>query len=276
MKLTKIVALTALAASFGAQAASTSASTSTTGIGSIYQQLKESPLSLDLLTETATARGTDGFTNTSIGYLGYKLTDVDSLKLENRMTFNQVKGSEDSYWSRTVLSYNRGKILTQAENGINLSAKIEQRFYPSETIKDKTNQTGLTRISAKTSYAFNDLFSVGATLYAAKTQRIDKNNGKTTDSYVYGSFSENFQINDKWYVSFIQEPYIGTRVNGTKSANIYNVVETGYQVTPELLAAVYTANTLTSGGDNDKLSISNMGEAMKGQEFAFYLYLNAF
>lgn len=272
MKLTKIVALSALAASFGAQAASTS----TTSLGSVYQKLKESPLSLDLLSETATARDMDGFLNTTIAYVGYKLSDVDSLKLENRITFDQRTGIEDTYMSRTVLSYNRGKILTQANNGINLSAKLEQRFYPTETIKAKTNQTGLTRISAKASHEFNKLFSLSGTLYGAKTQRIDKSDDTTTDTYAYASIVENFQITDKWYVALIQEPYIGKRVNGTQSANIYNVLETGYQVTPEFLAAVYTANTLTNGAAADKLSISRLGDATKGQEYAFYLYLNAF
>lgn len=275
MSMKKIVALTAMAAGLTAQAASTS--TSTTSLGNLYQKLKESPVSFDLLNETATVRGKDGILNTTIGYIGYKLTDVDSLKMENRLSVNRFEGEEKTQFSRWVLSYNRGKILTQDKNGINLSAKLEQRLYPDSDLRDTLNQTGLTRASVKASRSFGNVFSLSGTLYGAVTQRIDKNKGSTTKNYAYASIVENFQITDKWYVAFIQEPYIGKRTNGTQSANIYNVLETGYQVTPELLAAVYTANTLMNKGDGgDKLSIRNMGEASKGQEYAFYLYLNAF
>lgn len=273
MSMKKIVALTAMAAGLTAQAASTS--TSTTSLSNLYQKLKESPVSFDLLSETATVRGQEGFTNTTIGYIGYKLTDVDSLKMENRVTFNRFEGSESTRFSRWVLSYNRGKLLTQDKHGVNMSAKLEQRIYPDADMRGELNQNGLTRASVKLSRSFGDVFSLSGTLYGAVTQRRDKDLGKTTKSYTYASIVENFQITDKWYVAFIQEPYIGKRTNGTQSANIYNVLETGYQVTPELLAAVYTANTLVNDG-GDKLSIRNLGPATRGQEYAFYLYLNAF
>lgn len=271
MNMKNLVALTALTLGMGAQAATTS----TTSLNSFYQQLKESPVSFDLLSETASARETDGFTNTTIGYVGYKLTDVDSLKLENRVTFNRIEGEEKTSMTRMVLSYNRAKILTQDQAGINLSAKIEQRWYPSTSLRAAVNQNGLTRLSTKASRSFNNVFSLSGTLYGAVTHRKDKDLGKTTKSYGYLSVVENFQLTDKWYVAFIQEPFIARSAAGKQSANIYNVLETGYQVTPELLAAVYTANTLKND-DGTKLSIRNFGSATRGQEYAFYLYLNAF
>lgn len=271
MKLTKVVALLALTSSLGAQAASTS----TTSLGNIYQQLKESPLSMDVLSETATAKGMEGFQNTSIIYLGYKLTDKDSVKLENRFLFDRRTGKEDTRMNRMVLSYNRGKILTQADHGINMSAKLEQRLYPAPTDRNARNQYGLTRASVKASHEFNSLFSLSGTLYGAKTQRMNKADQDTNDTYAYASFVENFQITDKWYVAFVQEPFIGRTVGGVQSANIYNVLETGYQITPEILGAVYTANTLESD-DGKKLSLSNFSEATKAQEFAFYFMLSAF
>lgn len=273
MKLTKVAAFLALTSSIGAGAATTS--TSTTSLGSIYQQLKESPVNFNVLSETASARGTEGFTNTTIGYIGYDLTDVDSLKLENRVTFNRVEGKEKTSMTRAVLSYNRAKILTQDKAGINLSAKIEQRWYPSTSLRAKVNQNGLTRLSTKVSRSFNNVFSLSGTLYGAVTHRKNKENLDTTKSYGYLSVVENFQLTDKWYVAFIQEPFIARSAGGKQSANIYNVLETGYQVTPELLAAVYTANTLEND-DGTKLSIRNFGSATRSQEYAFYLYLNAF
>lgn len=272
MKLTKSIALLALTSSIGAQAASTS----TTTLSNIYQKLKESPLSMSVLSETASARGMDGFQNTSILYLGYKLTDKDSLKLENRVLFDRRTGKEDTRMNRMVLSYNRGKILTQDQHGINMSAKLEQRLYPNPTDRNARNQYGLTRASVKVSHEFNSLFSMSATLFGAKTQRMNKADPDTTDTYAYASFVENFQINDKWYVAFVQEPFISRNVDGSQGgANIYSALETGYQLTPELLGAVYTANTLEND-DGKKLSIRNFGKATKGQEYAFYFMLSAF
>lgn len=271
MTMKKLVALGALAASLTGQAATTS----TTSLSSLYQQLKESPLSFDIISETAGSRGTDGFQNVTIGYLGYKLTDKDSVKLENRVSFDQRKGKEDTYMSRTVLSYNRGQILTQDADGINMSAKIEQRWLPSNTIRAKTNQNGLTRLSTKISRSFGNVFSLSGTLYGAVTHRKNKEKSDTVASYTYLSLVENFQLTDKWYVAFIQEPYLGRTKSEGQTANIYNVLETGYQFTPEFLGAVYTANTLTSD-DGKNLSIRNFGSATRGQEYAFYLMLSAF
>lgn len=271
MNMKNLVALTALTLGMGAQAATTS----TTSLSQFHQKLKESPVKFDLLNLIDSARGTDGFTNTTIGYVGYKLTDVDSLKLENRVTFNRVEGKEKTSMTRMVLSYNRAKILTQDKAGINLSAKIEQRWYPSTSLRAGANQNGLTRLSTKASRSFNNVFSLSGTLYGAITQRKDKDLGKTTKNYTYLSIVENFQLTDKWYVAFIQEPFIGKKTNGKQSASIYNVLETGYQVTPELLAAVYTANTLQND-DGTKFSVRNFGSATRGQEYAFYLMLSAF
>ncbi len=268
----KIVALAVMAASFTAAAQSTS----TASLGDLYQKLKESPFTLDFLSETAAVNNQDGFLNTTIGYLGYKIDDKNSIKMENRVTFNRFEDQESTQFSRWVLSYNRGKILTQDKHGINLSAHLEQRIYPDSDLRGDLNQNGLTRLSVKASHSFNDLFSISGRLFGAVTQRKDESIGSTTKNYTYLSLVENFQLTDKWYVAFIQEPYIGKRTNGKQTANIYNVLETGYQFTPEILGAVYTANTLMSGGANDKLSISRMGDAMKGQEFAAYIYISAF
>ncbi len=273
MKLTKAVALLALTSSLGAQAASSS--TSTTTISNIYQKLKESPLSMSVLSETASAKGMEGFINTNILYLGYKLSDKDSLKLENRLLVDRRTGKEDTRMNRMVLSYNRGKILTQDQHGINMSAKLEQRLYPAPTDRNGRNQYGLTRASVKVSHEFNSLFSLSGSLFGAKTQRINKAAQDTNDTYAYASFVENFQINDKWYVAFIQEPFIARDVAGKQTANIYNVIETGYQLTPELVGAVYTANTLEND-DGTKLSIRNLGTATRAQEYAFYFMLSAF
>lgn len=279
MSMKKIVALTVMAAGMSAQAASTS--TSTTSLSNIYQNLKDSPFKLNILNEVATNKGRSGVLNTTIGYLGYKISDKDSLQMENRFTFdhNSQRGSEAATrneFSRWVMKYTRGKILTQGLHGVNMSANLEQRLYPDSDLQDRLNQSGLTRLSVKVSHEFSNVFSISGTLYGAVTQRKDKSVGGTTKNYTYLSMVENFQLTDKWYVAFIQEPYIGKRVDGTQSANIYNVLETGYQFTPEILGAVYTANTLENKA-GDKLSFSNMGKAMKtNQEFAAYVYINAF
>src|SRR5690606_20329886 len=142
------------------------------------------------------------------------------------------------------------------QHGVNMSAKIEQRYLPSTTTRASANQNGLTRVSTKLSRSFGNVFSLSGTLYGAVTQRKNLNKIGTTESYVYLSMVENFQLTDKWYVAFIQEPYIARTKGAGQSANIYNVLETGYQVLPNLTAAVYTANLLESD-DGKKLSVRN-------------------
>ena len=209
MKKSTLALLTATLLS-GSSFAASSAGTLSSDLGSFYKKLQDSPLSLTLISEAATDNKTSNhkinqLNNTNIVYLGYKLSPNDSLTLENRFIFKKVESKEATdEWARQVLSYSRSGLLTQAKHGVDLSAKIEERYLPEAAIRAKNGSYGITRLSATTAQSFKNGFSHAETLHFA----INNKRAKTVesyDNYLYLVTTQSYSFTEKLSFTATQE-----------------------------------------------------------------------
>ena len=200
------------------------ASTATsTADASLYQKLKDSPASLRLYTNFETSRDKkakiNGTTNTSMLYVGWKFSDTDKIRLENRLVTKRSFTGEDRETkydvSRQVIKYTRSGILSQDKNGIDLSANAELRYHPNSTTRDAKNRYGHGRLSVGVGKDFGK-FNLGSSLFYARN--ILKKEGVlgTARDYWLLVTAQTYSFTDKLSLSFSQEWYHGNTI-GTKA-----------------------------------------------------------
>ncbi len=255
----KSIALLTTLAALSANAASTT-STSTTSASSLLEKLEASPFNMTVLHETGSVKNDkedpakiNGFSTLNILYTGYKISDKDSVKLETRYTTEKSKDAEfEDTWARMVLSYKRGKILTEAENGIGLSAKAELRYYPELKSRAAGGSDGITRFSLSASKTLGKI-SLGATLYKALTLHNSRAQANY-DSYNYLVLSQTASLTDKLSLSMIQE-YLMYDNNGEAddSEALYLTSELGYSINNKLSVWVNAASDNTMAKFDGKI-----------------------
>lgn len=214
----------------------------------------------------------DGWINSSIVYLDYLPSDQDRIRMENRVTFDRRTDREDTYFSRFVLSYRRSGLLNQVDHGVNMSAMLEQRLVPDRDFRERINQYGLTRASVSLSRSFNNGIALSATSYFAVTQRLSDAPDNTTSAYNLWYIRQSYSLTQNWYVALAQEPFFILDKKGDMSNFIYGTLETGYQFTPNVSAAIYTTATMFNGFKT--LEFNN--DWRQGQSYAAYVFINAF
>jgi len=227
--------------SYSQTTTSTTSNTSTSSLSKTLAKLKESPLGLRLymgVGHQGTTTSLNGIDMTNIGYLSYKLTDKDSLRLENRWTVDMPSQGETKHsLARTVLKYTRSGLLTQEKNGVNLSAAVEKRVYPDKSTRNASNSYGLNRISASVSKKLNDTFSLGGTAYFAITDRINKNKNDSTKNYIYLVGTQTASLGKGMSLTLVEEVYHNNNeLNINETNQVYLTMELSKQINPSLSA----------------------------------------
>jgi|GEM_PF-5298995 len=150
-------------ASFASQTAATTTTTQQAGTSSsTLEQLKASPFKLmvaNYLTATRSDANND-ISNVKDMFriqFGYKLTDKDMFTLDNRFLYSKDKGKDaDSSYNRIQLAYSR-KLLTEKEDGLNLSAGTGFRFLPDTKVRNTVNSPGFAFASLSISKKLGNL-----------------------------------------------------------------------------------------------------------------------
>lgn len=202
---------------------------------STWEKLRQSPLGLQFLHETDTEKDADnsinGFSTINIVYLKYKLTDKDSLRLENRVSTVKTEGNDfDARWARMVLKYSR-TILTEKEAPVGLSAAAELRHYPSTKERADRDRNGHGRLSVTLTKSVGK-FDFSNTVYGAVTQ-TKSDSPTTTTAYWLGGFSQTYNFTDKLNLTSLIEPYLNYKEVGNQ-AGVDWTLELGYSVTKDL------------------------------------------
>lgn len=263
--------------------------TSTSNLKNLYQKLKESPASMNVLLDTGFSKNENNeivsATQTNIAYLGWKLSSKDSLRLENRWTTNfgwdesktDEENKADTTWSREVIKYTRTGILNQKDNGINLSANMELRILPDAEARGKSNSNGGVRPSVSASHSLSNGINLSGTFYYMRNLRRD-DKPSTYTSYNYLVTSQSYGFTEKLSLAFIQE-YIRMSKPGTAdTAGLHNdedltvTAELGYQFNPVVYAGIYAGNTLMASNDGQLFKDEIFPNANWGVNF----YISAF
>jgi hypothetical protein len=245
-----------LGSAFGATQEDASNKSQTTK-KSFYQELKDSPLKMNIYTETIGSRADNtsfnGINNNIYPSLSYKISDRYKVAVSSKYKMNMVgdKASPDT-WNRTTFKFNRTGILKQDKHGIDLSAGIDKRFY----MQDASTASGHVRVSAKAKRKINNKLSVGASLYLAALQNKDeKTVAKTNTGYIDLVTFQSYSFNDKLSLSLLQEFYKTTKEDSTpadvkETAVIVVKAELGYQITPSFATAFGVTATPFEAADN--------------------------
>lgn len=289
MKTTKIAAaLLGLALSGAALAAGTTAATTSTSNASVWQKLKESPASLNILSATDFKKDSkhkvNGASMTNVVYLGWKLTDKDSLRLENRWTTNktwQAPTKEarefDTTFARQVLKYDRSGILNQKEHGVNMKAALEYRYLPDHDSRHSANYHSMFRPSVSLSRSFDSGFGLSGTLYyARKLNMRAKEQGAGVD-YLYLVTTQSFSFTDKLSLSLTEEffhSYVkGRQYNGVNDYSEVSIsAELGYSFNPAIYAGISVATTPFIGHDQRTTAV----DWLKKAGYGFNVYMSVF
>lgn len=252
MKARKLMAAAVLAVVASGQAfaqttTTTASNVSSSSIVNTYRALKEGPLDMSFFVEAANQGGSKeitGYTNTNIVYLGYRFTSTDSLQLENRWVVDAPNGADsDTQFARSVVKYKRSGILNEKDNGINLSAALERRFYPEQEYRQSKNTDGLNRASVSASKSFGDL-GLASTFYYATNDVRDQANHSTQRNYLYLVTSQSYDLGRNFSTGFTQEFFKdNNRKDKGETTNIALTLEIGNQLTPDLYVGATVAGS---------------------------------
>ncbi|MBT7609777.1 MAG: hypothetical protein HN576_08470 [Bacteriovoracaceae bacterium] len=287
-----ILGLALAGSALGAESAATN---TTTANASVWQKLKESPASLNILSATDATKNSDhkinGVSMTNIVYLGWKLSEKDSLRLENRWSTSkkwQAATKEeremDTTMSRQVIKYSRSGILNQKDHGVNVKAALEGRYYPDHDMRVSKNSYGLVRPSVSVSRSFESGLSLSNTLYYAKNLNIKTKEHGTTVDYLYLVLSQSYSFTDKLSLSLTEEffhaykkgrKYLKADSNGKAIRDIENVsisMELGYQFNPSIYGGVSVASSPFVAHDQRTTAV----DWAKDLGYGFNVYMSAF
>jgi hypothetical protein len=277
MKLKNKLLLTTAAFALSLSSFAATTNLSTTKSKGLLQKLKDSPLSMNVLLATdaiGTTTDLSGVQQTNIAYLGYKLSDNDKVRLENRWTV--VKdGDEDltSSYSRSVFKYTRSGLMTEDKDGINLSANLEIRWLPEGESRASSNSYGLWRTSLSSSKKITDTLSIYSTAYFAVMNTKDYSNKDSNNNYLYFVTTEAFDLGNDLSLSVTEEIYKANTFSGTgETSNVALTAELGKQFTPSLYAGVSVNGSPIGSKDSwsyDKRWVENLN-------YGFNMSLTAF
>lgn len=250
-----ILGLALTGSAFGAESAATTSTTQ----ASTWQKLKESPASLSIYASVGTEKDDDqkinGATSTNMVYLGWKLSDKDSLRLENRWATKKLWGAStkearatDTSFKRTVLKYSRSGILNQKDHGINLKAALEARYLFDHDARVGGNNYGLIRPSISASRSLTNGINLSATLMYAKKLTIKSKEQGTNVDYLLLLLSQSYSFTDKLTLTLSQDLFHsykkGRQYNGVNDySDIVVGSELGYQFTTAFSGAISVSGT---------------------------------
>jgi hypothetical protein len=279
-----ILALTLTTSAFTAESAATTMTTT----ASTWQKLKESPASLSIFASVSTEKDEtnkiNGASSTNMVYLGWKLSDKDSLRLENRWATEKLWGAStkearkmDTTFKRTVLKYSRSGILNQKDHGINLKAALEARYYFDHDLRTGGNNYGLLRPSLSASRSLKNGLSLSATLMYAKKLNIETKQQGTGVDYLLLLLSQSYSITDKLTVTLSEDLYHsyvkGRQYNGVNDSSSISIAgELGYQLTTAFSGAVSVSGTPFKGHDQ-RTSAANWAKELS---YGANVYISVF
>ena len=241
-------------------AQSSGSSMSTASIGDFYQKLKESPLDMSFylaaenIKDSETGKDVAGILHTDIVYLSYKLTANDRISTENRWTFKNANGPDNTEvtWARSVLKYTRSNILTEERNGVNLSAAIERRQYPNLAMRDRINISALNRASVTASKSFGK-FSSANTLYYGMNEVRNEAKTTTAESYWYLLATQAYDLGNDYSISLTEEFIADQNAQDSAEGRFVGLtLEGAKQLTPSVTAALAVLTTPISSKDEWK------------------------
>ncbi len=163
MKLTKMLALTAIFSVMTANAADTTAATtaattttsSTSSLKKFYNKVKESPFSMAYLNDSFSSFNIDGVKTYHYLYAHYKLTDKDRLSIIPTFTSDFVSRNKVSHERSsntrihsTQLRYSRSSILNEKDHGVSLSAQARYYHYSKSNQQSGNDGYGRAILSA--------------------------------------------------------------------------------------------------------------------------------
>jgi hypothetical protein len=249
----KLVLLTVFfaAAAINAQETSTNTSVSESS-KSFYQMLKDSPFSLSAVSEftyrddfkkdekTETTEFINQYGNDTTFHLSYKLSDLDSLRLNTGM-YNQISNKDDSAdtsWNGATIRYKRSSILSEKTHGVEMSAETRFNLYDGRT-KNQDNLLGSTSMRANFSKTLAPKFDMVSIL------RWDQNirtSGKEDllRTYLAAYFIPVYKLSKKFTLSstFAYKHYM--KGGDLADSNRVNIVpEVSYTVSDMLSVATY-------------------------------------
>ena len=253
MKLKKLLPAL-LAASMSASIMAQSVQTSTTNSSDLLSKIAEkTSLLLFLgLDHQGTTNTYTGYSQTNIGYLTFRITDNDIVRLETRVSISNPNGEDaTTSFSRTVLRYTRANILTQDNHGVNLSAAFEKRYLPDSEMRNSSNTYGLNRLSVSASRTINDKLSVGATAYVALQDIKDKTNLETSRNYYYLVLTETVALPYEVSLTFVEEFFKNNNKKNEGEFNSFDLTaEFSKSLTDKIGSAFYVAGTPISSTTN--------------------------
>lgn len=237
-------------------AQSTATTTSTASSASFFKKLQDSPLSFSFNLETDTARAKDtnevkGAKQINRFYLGYKLSDKDKLRAEVRTTHQKVGDNPtDNSTNRTVLKYTRSKLLTEAENGVDMKFDVEYRYLPDKNVRNSANRYSHVRVGPTVAKSFGNL-SADAGLFYAINQTRNRNEANRDISNIYVPFSQSYKLNSKLTAVLVEEFFWTQTASGVgESETLDLTLEVGQQFTKAFYAGLSASGTtykLTDG-----------------------------
>lgn len=258
MKKIFVSAIFGLTLAGSAFAQSSSATTSTSTLGSFYKKLKESPLGLSFYQDTATKRDSSdgnairGVDTVNMFTVSYKLSPNDSMKVYSRWDISKLQGQEisENTWNRAHISYSRSNILTEAKHGVGLSLGAGLRYHPDAQNRAAGSTYGLYRLEGNLSKSFGK-FSLSNVFYVAKYIERDPKPNTMNNNYLDIITTQSYSLTDKWSVYTTQDWYrINKKGQGKLSSagDIVRPIEamdfyvgSAYQVTPEFGTELYSS-----------------------------------
>jgi hypothetical protein len=165
---------------------STQAMSQSTSVSSIYQNLKQSPLSFsaDLTTQSYRNGGdaTEGYKNILDTNTSYKITPVD--KINMRTSMMDINGEDEGRTRNRLqsiqLHYKRSKLLTQDKNGIDLALQGRYSRDTNVFYKERYGSDGNFQFRTTVGRDFTNNFSVEA---EGKFYQYISNDSKGKRSY---------------------------------------------------------------------------------------------
>ena len=255
----KIMTLAALSPAVMAQTSApkmtTPVQTSTVAEKSLFRQIKDSAFDMALNMETDTKRNAenkvDGFAQTNRLLSSYKLTANDKMSLDLRSTHNKLNNTDTvNSVERSALKYARKGLMTQAAQGVDLSASAEYRYLPNSVARNAKNRYSHVRVGTTAARSSGN-FAADVGLFYAFNQTKDKDSAPNrAASNWYMPLSQSYNLTDKLKTSLTEELfYSNTASSVQETGSLDLTAEAGYQFTDDFYIGLSAAGTPVSRTD---------------------------
>ncbi|MBI2520787.1 MAG: hypothetical protein HYV97_10235 [Bdellovibrio sp.] len=221
-----------------AQGTTGQATVSTSSLVNTWNALKESPLSLLLIMDSGPTINqetvkVDGVTQEYDAFIGYKLSDNDSIKIHNAYLYEKRADTEAfSDFERINVGYTRSNILTEDKHGMGLSATVDARYRPTGYRRDYTNSYGQGRVSTKISKKMGAA-GLSVTSYYARPQRLNKTDDMTTSTWE-NTVAQTYDFTDTLSLYMHQDFYLRNNpANKGEGKTLEVLVDLSKSITPD-------------------------------------------